>query len=358
MMNVLLKIFNLISFFYKNGVVLTSVFIITLSLTPYYAHAQEPKSKNQSQKWLTRSKLLTDSIIAEKSKISEDSLILIQAKLALLWRKTDKTLSDEWFSKAVDTLTKLNSDETEESKARRFRVAGNLLKIIPADNLLLQQKIIKFLVAEAEKNNNISNKEVADVIAQTALNVLNDNPEQAFNLGILSMQLDTDAPQFGKTDNIIKLLTQLALKKQSLGDKLFLRGLFYSLRNNDSISTISLVSLAFISLEGKILSDKIHKDLLSALTNSLVKLTQDLSNKKDVCQMADWGLSLNSTLRNIYLRVFQLFKYCPISVNKKLIKTNPTHQVLITLFLKQLMICCGKPRKAKMRLNILKHLIF
>ncbi len=332
MMNVLLKIFNLISFFYKNGVVLTSVFIITLSLTPYYAHAQEPKSKNQSQKWLTRSKLLTDSIIAEKSKISEDSLILIQAKLALLWRKTDKTLSDEWFSKAVDTLTKLNSDETEESKARRFRVAGNLLKIIPADNLLLQQKIIKFLVAEAEKNNNISNKEVADVIAQTALNVLNDNPEQAFNLGILSMQLDTDAPQFGKTDNIIKLLTQLALKKQSLGDKLFLRGLFYSLRNNDSISTISLVSLAFISLEGKILSDKIHKDLLSALTNSLVKLTQDLSNKKDVCQMADWGLSLKQHFEKYLpegLSTFQILSnQCQQETNKNESNSSSSNNII------------------------------
>lgn len=322
-MNVLLKIFNLTLVFYKNRVILTSVFIITFSLTPAYVKAQGSKYKNQPQKWLIRSNLLTDSILAEKSKISEDSRILIQAKLASLWRKTDKNLSDEWFSKAVDTLTKLNSDETEENKVRMFRVASNLLKIIPTDNLLLQQKIIKFLTTEAEKNNNISNKnnnisnkEVADVIAQTALNVINDNPEQAFNLGILSMQLDTDAPQFGKTDNIIKLLTQLALKQQLLGDKLFSRGLFYSLRNNDGLSTVSLVSIAFISLDGKILSDKTHKDLLSALTSSLVKLTQDSFKKKDVCQMADWGLSLKQHFE----------KYLPEGLSTFQILSNQCHQ--------------------------------
>jgi len=191
--------------------IITKIYLIFLLLSvSAITFGQNDNLESQKILWRLRADTITSNLLRETTKISELERALLFAKLGDLWWETGKNLADNYFEKSVDGVFFYSPDS---KKKEYFDTTRKILSIISTRNQKQTQRLVKVLSdtdnrVEEDKNLN------ADALIKFALQIVKDNPRQAFQLGVIALQ--TGVPK-----DFYKLFWELRRNNQTLANYFF-----------------------------------------------------------------------------------------------------------------------------------------
>ncbi len=189
-----------------NGKIFCTFFLLFSSIL----FGQDNKLESEKILWRLRADTITNNLLRETTKISELERALLFAKLGDLWWKTDKNQADNYFEKSVDGIFFYSPDD---KKTEYFDTTRKILSIISSRNQKQTKRLIKIL-SDTDKRFEADKDLNADALIKFALQIVKDNPSQAFQIGIIALQ--TGVPK-----DFYKLFWELRRYNQTLANQFF-----------------------------------------------------------------------------------------------------------------------------------------
>lgn len=198
-----------------------------------------PLSPNQ-QDALELLKTLARNLKSEPDKLAA---AILQAQIADVVWQFDEAFARDVFSWSFEVVSRPAPGELSESDraaymARQASSIRQVLTRIGAHDRKQAEALLKSLQEEKEsaRASSRSNNVNSELLLQIALELAATNPEQALQLGLLSLSGTQIPPDFGR------LLFALSNGDKSLADRLF-RAALLTLRRNDFVYDGALISL-------------------------------------------------------------------------------------------------------------------
>lgn len=186
------------------------IFCVFFLLFSSILFGQDNKLESEKILWRLRADTITSNLLRETTKISELERALLFAKIGDLWWKTDKNQADNYFEKSVDSIFFYSPDD---KKNEYFDTTREILSIISSRNQKQTKRLIKIL-SDTDKRFEADKDLNADALIKFALQIVKDNPNQAFQIGIIALQ--TGVPQ-----DFYKLFWYLRRYNQTLANQFF-----------------------------------------------------------------------------------------------------------------------------------------
>lgn len=233
--------------------------------------------------WLNHAANTSDELLKEAVALTASERALLFGHLAKAWYRRDKVKARGYLLKAIAEVAPVPSRETVTEKNQRLSSVRALLVLAVNFDSELTQKINSILSTDAGQDSVEQRNANATALVQAALSVVENNPDKALSLGLMSVKV-------GRAPNMIHLLSQLRMRDQSAGDKLFFEVLAVTEKTLDSDMLAALSRLAFI---GAAPSEAIRKHTLSVLSDILLSASQ----ADTVCEFARIAAPLMAQFR-------------------------------------------------------------
>jgi hypothetical protein len=246
---------------------------------------QQPKTELKvhkqplSLKWKNLSEQLTDNLLDTIKSKSYSERPLILGRLSGLWWRTDNSRAKEWLKTAVSEVTFDSLVETESEKAKRLEVARKLIKfVISLDKQLAETLIVKTTEGLNQTN---SSQQQADELIRTALQIVDQNPKLAKNLGSASLKI-------GQSYYVSRLIGELYLKDSALAESLFSEAILIAKSTSHLDTSLGFISslstISFNKFKGKSFSENSQKEFLTALFEIISVTDVSPGSQKTTCK--------------------------------------------------------------------------
>ena len=259
----------------------TAVFVL-LSLFFSTIAAQKIENNQQFLVWQQRVGNLTDDIIKDSSSLSESEQSVYLALLAKMWWKVDLSKAQVYLQKAAKVSIGSVESESEPDLETKINNAQKTIQIINGLDESTSRKMVEQLIkiiSEKAKSSE-QNEKNGDMFVLIALQTVEKQPQQAFELGIRSLG-------FGNPAQIVRLIGELNVKNPELAERLYLAAL-NNAKNKYNLRFISRLSIkAFTDYKGKPLSDSVRKSFLLFLADLLSRSAAGSEQERPVlCEPA------------------------------------------------------------------------
>ncbi len=260
------------------GLLRLFLFLLFVSVV---ATAQKPLSKNARELivWQQRTDDLTDSVVKDIGQIENSERAIYLALLAKIWWKFDLEFAQKYLKRSIETTLKdLDSDE-DVDLSKKLKTSQKVLQIAAA----LDEKSSQFLVERIAKileTKGKSDKGNADSFILVALQIVDKNPQLAFQLGTRSLT-------YGNSLQLGKLILGLTVKESTLAENLYRSSLF-SARRNYSYGFTGSLGIVFQTYKNQTLSDAARRSYLEYLADIIsdAALTDAGHSKCEVITLA------------------------------------------------------------------------
>lgn len=211
--------------------------LILLILVSSSAFGQNDELEIQKNVWRLRAETITGNLLKETTKISNLECALLFAKLGELWWKHDQNVANAFFEKAVDTIFFYSPNNKKNDKKEYFSASRNILLVVGNHSPKQANRLTKIL-SETDKEFEDERNLNADVLMKYALQIVRENPNQAFQIGIIALR--TGVPK-----EFYKLIFELRRNNRNLADRLF-REAFSITKTSPSYDMLQGIQLAVL----------------------------------------------------------------------------------------------------------------
>ena len=265
-------------------IVLLAAFVVLSLLSPLVS-AQSPKDVIDNRdflKWQNRVNNLTSEVVSESSAVPDAERSLYLALLAQSWWKVDESEARVYLKKAADKLLAGIQPDEKTDRSQKIRFIQKSLSVIAGLDESLGQTLVGKIDAENENANKKDDADMADLFANLGLQVVQANPQMAFNCGMKSMK-------FGRSRNMPRLIFELFAKDNRLGETLLRNGLqlargVFSDANFGFVGNIG--TYIFDSRPGRVIPDDLRRSYLEIFAELVAGAAEIESEKPKRCQIA------------------------------------------------------------------------
>jgi hypothetical protein len=213
--------------------------LLVLALLPAFAGvAAFAQQKNEeAELWRVRSQGITDDLLKDASQLSSTRRAVLVARLAQQWWANDQGRARTWFRNAIDVVEQVPNKETAAERQERLSTARLLLKFVAPIDKKLAAPLVKILNAVDEQSTNTERTNNADALIDSALALIEQDPQRAAELGALAIRL-------GPPSDIASLLLAMRQQNYKLADALFIQALSAARQNSFHVQTLNSLSYA------------------------------------------------------------------------------------------------------------------
>jgi hypothetical protein len=256
--------------------------VISLLFFSIIAYAQKPSDLKESESvrlWKMRSEFTTNDIVKDISTLSHQDKVLYYGRLSKIWWNKDIVEGKFWLGKSVDIVLSPATDfKNDKEKLEAIRY---LLGLVAAKDEILTKKLIKKLSDLTENSTQEEIKNNGEALTETAVSLVNTDPQKAFNLGLSAIKLQK--PIFS-----IFLFWKLSEKNSLLADNYFQAGIAKAKVEIDGTFWLRLKSTAFPEIKFADFAknpkpkpnDLLRKSFLNILVDNFKFETDALLEKK------------------------------------------------------------------------------
>jgi tetratricopeptide (TPR) repeat protein len=239
------------------------------------ANGQQTNAPSDSSTILTQ--IITDEIVKEAPALTTLDRAVLWTRLGESWWKDDPERARTWLKKAVQELEIASTDQENDSdRQRRLAIARSLLSIISPRDKALSDRLTVIFKPDAEHVSSDDGSRNASALIDTALSVLNTDPQRAIELGSESLRA-------GRTPRIGSLLGALRRRVGNSSDGLFLKTLAVARASYDRQV---LATLAVVAFKGAAPSDDLRRRLLKVFAEGLLRTLTSPTDEATACNLA------------------------------------------------------------------------
>jgi len=188
--------------------------------------------------WRIRSQAITAELIKDSSDLIPTQRAVVLAALAEKWWQDDPEQARSFVGRALDIVEAVPNKENADERERRLRAVRAILKIVTPLDRKYTERLIAVLSNDAEEQAKIKSTANTDGLIEAAMLLVEKNPQQARDLGSLSLRL-------GRSTQITSLIAKLRSKDLRLADSLFAETVAAVRQSLDRDLLYSLAYLAF-----------------------------------------------------------------------------------------------------------------
>ena len=245
----------------------------SLFLFSAFVFAQKAKNNQQFLIWQQRVDTLTDDIVKDSSSVPDTERGIYLALLAKIWWKANPDEAKTFLQKSAKiTISSLESDDKTDLAAK-IKNAQKVIQITASlDERLSQNLLEQFIKITTDKAQ--GSEQNGDVLVAIALQVVEKNPQLAFEIGIRSLS-------YGNPLQIVRLIGDLNLKDPKLAEQLFLTAL-NNAKNNYNLRFIGRLSVRVFAnySGGKPMSDLARRTFLTVLAEMVARASASANGQE------------------------------------------------------------------------------
>ncbi|HEX8564240.1 MAG TPA: hypothetical protein VF648_01130 [Pyrinomonadaceae bacterium] len=223
--------------------------LLILNLS-WLSPAQTSTLQERRAFWLSRAEEITYDSLKDAVFLSPLEQSILYARLGEAWWKEKPEQARLWLQKAVYAVEQVPNRENPAEKQQRIATARLLFKIVSRTDKSLSERLLNVFTADSGSG---ENQQIANALIESALSLVDKNPQRAVELGTVSMR-------FGTSNSFASLIWHLQVRSPEAARKLFLSALAVA-RESRNEKWFSL--LGYTTLEGD------DSNLKSALPRNL-----------------------------------------------------------------------------------------
>lgn len=250
-----------------------AVIICLLSVAFFQPPVRAQQAEKVLEPWIIRAETVTNSLVKDAADLSSLDRPLLWARLGTVWLSDDPERAHAWMKRAVDEVEVVSDGESAADRGERLATMRSLLSIIAPKDKQLGERLSKVLEAQSEAATNSDRRNDANGIVDSALAVVNSDPERAAKLG-------AEALRVGLGYRLATLLWQLRKRDSKLSDSLFDQALTVAGATYDQEALGWLAAFAF---HGETPADAGKAKLLGVLAVGLLRLSPAAGNEEKAC---------------------------------------------------------------------------
>jgi tetratricopeptide (TPR) repeat protein len=254
-------------------------FLILLQTASVCAQSSLPSNLQERRAfWFSRAEEITYDSLKNTVFLSPLEQSILYARLGEAWWKDKPEEARLWLQKAVYAVELVPNRENPTEKQQRIATARLLFSIASRVDKDLSNRLLNVFTSESDAGS--ENQQIADILIESALSLVDKNPQRAVELGTISMR-------FGSSNAFASLIWHLQVRSPELAKKLFLSALNLARENRD-VKWLSLLGYTAIT-EGddSNLKSALPRDLQIELLKLYFELVQGTSindeNQKQIC---------------------------------------------------------------------------
>lgn len=259
---------------------------------PRAALAQRPQELPDPL--LVRARDLSQDLSADAAGLSPHDRALLWARLGEVWWTDERERARALMAKAVEEVEVASESEDKISRARRLAAARALLSVVGARDRNLGERLAAVLASRPKSEEATDNKERgqnAEALADAGLEVLDEDPRRAAELGAASLRA-------GTSYKLGYLLSRLYKKDAGLAVSLFKEALAAARasRRSDLLRVLAGEAfpnrLYFPPSLTPIFPEEIQVATLSLMAENLLRASASAEEDGEVCSVAWTAVSL------------------------------------------------------------------
>lgn len=220
---------------------------------------------------------ITDEIVKDAPALTTLDRAVLWARLGESWWKDDPERARIWLKKAVQDLEVVSTgQESDSDHQRRLAIARSLLSIISPRDKELSDGLTLIFKPNAEHVSADDSSRHASALIDTALSILNTDPQRAIKLG-------SDSLRAGRSPRIGLLLGALRRRVGNSSDELFIETLAVARASYDRQV---LAALAVVAFKGAAPSDDLRRRLLNVFAEGLLRTLTSPTDEATACNLA------------------------------------------------------------------------
>lgn len=247
----------------RSALYIALCFVALIEATAAQADAAREKLIAEVTHWERSVNTLIEEIPREVSALGLSEQGFYVALLARITREQNPEGAGKLLRKAIDlSISDLKS--THGDTTRKLEIARKTLEVAASiDKQLADGFSRQVSDAIADRSNTGTTKAVPDWIVATALTIADSNPTLAYQMGVQSLRS-------GLSLTLPRLITRLALKDRSLGERLLLATLPITRRTADVLFMEALSVHLFQLSSGAAFSESARRLFLEVLADTLM----------------------------------------------------------------------------------------
>lgn len=257
--------------------------LLAVLLQPSMIAQDNSRKTDLPDPWLERAELLTDDLSKDASALTPSSRALLWVRLGELWWESDATRAHEWMRKAVE-IVESHPDQEEVADCRlRLMTARALLPIVVQRDKDLGARLITLFTTTAEQLTEQERSENAKALADTALELLENEPKRAAEFASASFHA-------GQTYQLTSLLWKLSAYDPKLAEPLFNEAIAVARATYDTELLKALALGAYAGMENpssrkQVLSDELCLKLLIVISEGILRPTATPAEEAAACRL-------------------------------------------------------------------------
>ncbi|HEX8196915.1 MAG TPA: hypothetical protein VF571_12060 [Pyrinomonadaceae bacterium] len=261
----------------KSSIIKVCACCLLILILSWLSPAQTNNLQERRAFWLSRAEEISYDSLKDAVFLSPLEQSILYAKLGEAWRKEKPEQARLWLQKAVYAVEQVPNRENPTEKQQRIATARLLFKIVSRADKSLSERLLNVFTADSGRG---ENQQIADALIESALSLVDKNPQRAAELGIVSMR-------FGTPNSFASLIWSLQIRSPELARKLFLSALAVA-RDSRNERLFSLLGYTAITKgDDSNLKSALPRDLQSELLKLYLDPLQGTpiteENQKRIC---------------------------------------------------------------------------